>query len=330
MKVKVFLESAGTFDEREILKKFYEGIKKFENKKSDVFTEQLDVQWAIDTAWDHCDVAVMLGSWKDRARPWHVTRNAIAKNAPMFIVVETPLLGRQVHETNTQHRIGINGFLNHSGTFYVSKHGNERLQKLGITWDGWKDNPNGDIILMLQLPGDASLRSIDIYEFGLWAYKNIRRYSNKNIIIRTHPHHNPKGLDDVHKFISDIALTDDPRVKVVVGSKERTLQDDLKNAYCTVSYSSGSAIDSVLAGIPTIALDPANFTYGISSNHIEHIDGDNIRRAKDEDVKQWLYNLSYSQWSVEEMQIGTVWQHLKPIIDEKIIEAHTTRRKGKR
>jgi len=30
------------------------------------------------------------------------------------------------------------------------------------------------------------------------------------------------------------------------------------------------------------------------------------------------------------MLSGRVWQHLKPIIDEKIIEAHTTRRKGKK
>lgn len=330
MKVKVFLESAGTYDEREILKKFYEGIKRYENTKSDVFTEQLTVDWAIDTAWESCDVAVILGSWKDRARPWHVTRNAVVKNAPVYVVVETPLLGRQVHQTNTQHRIGVNGFLNHSGTFYISKHSDDRVKKLNLQWNGWKNNPAGDIILMLQLPGDASLRGADIYQFGLWAYKNIRRYSNKNIIIRTHPHHNPKGLDEVHKFISDIALMDDPNVKVVVGSKERTLADDLKNAYCTVSYSSGSAIDSVLAGIPTVALDPANFTYGISSNYIEHIDGDNLRKADEADMKQWLNNLSYSQWSVEEMLTGRAWNHIKPIIDEKIIEAHTSRRKGKR
>ena len=330
MKVKVFLESAGSFDEREILKKFYTGIKKFENTKSDVFTEQLTVDWAINTTWEHCDVAVILGSWKDRSRDWHITRNAVVKNAPLFVVVETPLLGRQVHQTNTQHRIGVNGFLNHTGKFFVSKHGDDRVNKLGIQWGGWKENQGGHIVLMLQLPGDASLRGIDMYEFGLWAYKNIRKYTNKRIIIRTHPHHNPKGLDDVHKFISDIALMDDPHVKVHVGSKEKTLEQDLQGAYCTVSYSSGSAIDSVLAGIPTIALDPANFTYGISSNYIEHIDGDNIKRAKEEDIKQWLHNLSYSQWSVEEMENGRAWQHLKPIIDEKIIEAHTTRRKGKK
>lgn len=331
MKVKVFLESAGNFEERDILKSFYEGIKKYENTNSDVFTELLTVDWALDTAYENCDVAVILGSWKDRSRTHHVTRNAVVRSAPVFIVVETPLLGRVMFEKSKHHRIGINGFLNNSGTFRVSKHNNDRLQKLGIEWNGWKENPGGDILLLLQLPGDASLRNIDIYDFGRWAVKKIREVSNKKIIVRTHPGHNPKGLDEVHRFISDITLLDDKNITVRVGSKEKTLDQDLANAYCTISYSSGSSIDSIVAGVPTIALDPGNFAYGISSNYIEHIDKDKLRRADTRDVQQWLNDLSYSQWSVEEMRNGKVWSHLKPIIDEKIIEALTNRKgKGKK
>ena len=41
MKVKVFIESAGNFEERDILKNFYQGIKKNENTKSDVLQNAL-------------------------------------------------------------------------------------------------------------------------------------------------------------------------------------------------------------------------------------------------------------------------------------------------
>lgn len=330
MKVKVFIESAGNFEERDILKNFYQGIKKNENTKSDVFTERLEVDWAIDESYEHCDVAVIMGSWKDRNRTHHNTRNSVVKSAPTFVVIETPFLGRVMFEKSKQHRIGVNGFLNHSGTFVHSKHDGERLKSLGIEWNGWSNNPDGHVVIMLQLPGDASLRSIDIYDFGRWAYGKVRENTDRKIIIRTHPGHNPKGLDEVHRFISDIVTTGDKNVEVRVGGREATLEEDLKGSYCTVSYSSGSSIDSVLAGIPTIAVDPANFTYGISSNFIEHIDGNNIRKADEADVQQWLNNLSYSQWSVKEMGSGRVWRHLKPIIDEKIIEQHTNRRKGKK
>lgn len=330
MKVKVFLESAGNFDERDILKNFYDGIKRFENTKSDVPSDRLEVEWAMDQKYEQCDVAVFIGSWKDRDRPHHNTRRDIVKNAPVFVTVETPLLGRVMFEPSSQHRIGINGFLNNNAKFCVGNHGNDRLQKLGIEWKGWQNDPNGHILLMLQLPGDASLRGINMWQWGMWAYQNIRKYTKNKIIIRTHPGHHPKEMDAVYKFITDVSLNDDKKVEVVVGGKERPLSSDLKGAYCTVSYSSGSSIDSVLAGIPTIAMDPGNFTYGISSNYIEHIDNDNIRKADITDVNQWLNNLSYSQWSVVEMASGRVWQHLRPIIDEKILEGHFARRKGKR
>ena len=328
MKVKVFLESAGNFDERDILKNFYDGIKKFENTKSDVPTDRLEVDWAMSHGYEHCDVAVIMGSWKDRDRIHHNVRRDVVKNAPTFVVVETPLLGRVMFERSSQHRIGIDGFLNNTGTFLGGNAGNDRLSALDIKWNGWNNNPNGHIVLMLQLPGDASLRGINMWQWGMWAYQSIRKYTNKKIIIRTHPGHHPKEMDAVYKFISDVSLNEDKNVEVVIGSKERPLASDLKDAYCTVSYSSGSSIDSVLAGIPTIAMDPGNFAYGISSNYIEHIDGDNIRKASDGDVVQWLQNLSYSQWSVLEMASGRAWQHLKPILDTKFLESHLNRRKG--
>ena len=207
MKVKVFIESAGNFQERDILKNFYEGIKKNENTKSDVFTERLEVDWGIEESYEHCDVAVIMGSWKDRNRPHHNTRNSVVKSANTFIVIETPFLGRVMFEQSKQHRIGVNGFLNHSGTFTHSKHNSDRLENLGINWNGWSNKPDGHVVIMLQLPGDASLRSIDIYDFGRWAYKKVRQNTDRNIVIRTHPGHNPKGLDEVHRFISDIATT---------------------------------------------------------------------------------------------------------------------------
>lgn len=319
MKVKVFTETAGTFDERDILKKFYKGIKKHENKHSDNFVDNVEVSFGIQERYDHCDVAVMLGSWKDRDRPWHNTRNSVVKSARVFIVVETPLLNRKTSEKNTQHRIGVNGFLCNDGTFTLRNHPADRLSSLDLNWKGWNNNKEGHVVLLLQLPGDASLRGIDMYDWAKWALQKIKENCDRKIIVRTHPHHNPKELDVLHKFISEIALEEDARVKVRIGNQEATLEKDLKDAYCTVSYSSGSSIDSIIAGIPTVALDPANFAYGISTNFLEEIES--LRYAEEADVTQWLSNLAYSQWSVEEMENGTVWKHLKPLIDSQLVQA---------
>jgi hypothetical protein len=89
---------------------------------------------------------------------------------------------------------------------------------------------------------------------------------------------------------------------------------DLYGAYCTVTYTSGLAIDSVLSGIPTIACDAGNFAWGISSRLTRDINS--IRLASDDEMQKWLENLSGCQWSTEEMRNGTAWTHLLPVLED--------------
>jgi len=79
----------------------------------------------------------------------------------------------------------------------------------------------------------------------------------------------------------------------------------LKNAHCMVSYTSGSSIDSILEGVPVIPGSEYNFVYDISSHTL-----DDIENPKLGDRKQLLYDLAYAQWSVQEIEKGTAWEHL--------------------
>lgn len=310
MKIKVFLETAGNFDEREILTKFYQGLK-------DTCGREHDVHIDIEKSYSPCDVSIMLGSWKPRDKDHHIVRTSVADNSKSFVVIETPLLNRSVFEKNKNFRIGVNGFLNNSGLFNYGNHNSSRLQKLGITWNGWKDNPHGHILLMLQLPGDASLRGANIYEWMKHAVCQIREKTDKKIVIRTHPAHNMKDGDDFYKIITEFFTNNVPNISISNG-KVTKLEEDLCNAYCTVCYSSGSSIDSIVYGIPTIAYDPGNFAYEISSNYFEDIL--NLKKAAPQQISQWLNNLAYSQWSIAEMSDGTVWHHIFPFIEKTLSE----------
>jgi hypothetical protein len=314
MLIKVFLQTAGNFEEKELLIKFYEGIRKVESnlgKRNFQLYEKDGV--FLDSNYHHtdCDVAVMLGSWKDRDRDHHATRNNIVENSRCFIVIETPFLNRVVFQTSRQHRIGVNGFLNNQATFHHGTHDQARLNSLGINWNGWKNNKDGHILLLLQLPGDASLRGTNTYTWGLNTATRLRSLTDRKIIIRTHPSHKPKDTDEWYKVFTDIS-TNVKNVEFSLG-KDRDIKEDLKDAYCSVAFTSGSSIDSIVNGIPTLATDPGNFAFDISSKFIEEIN--NLKLANDQTVKQWLQNLSYSQWSPEEMQNGTAWLHLLPIVN---------------
>lgn len=328
MLIKVFLQTAGNFEEKELLMKFYEGIREIESDRGKKeFKQYIGNGVFLDSNYHYtnCDVAIMMGSWKDRERDHHTVRNSIVENARCFIVIETPLLNRVVFQPSRQHRVGVNGFLNNQGTFCQKNHDQKRLNHLEIDWSGWKNDENGHILLLLQLPGDASLRGINIYTWASNTATRIRKYTDRKIVIRTHPSHKPKDTDDWYKFYTDISMN----VKNIDFSlgKDKNIKEDLKDAYCSVAYTSGSSIDSIVNGIPTLATDPGNFAFEISSRFVEEIE--NLKLSDNATVKQWLQNLSYSQWSPEEMQNGEIWIHLLPIVNNYLANLPLDIRKKK-
>jgi hypothetical protein len=114
-------------------------------------------------------------------------------------------------------------------------------------------------------------------------------------------------------------------------SKITSLEKDLFDASCSIAFSSGSSIDSVLNGIPTIDTDPGNVAYEISSNFSEEVN--QPIKASNSEIEQWLTRLSFHQWSVEEMHEGDSWNHLFPLIlnhleEMKSIEPPAKRKKS--
>lgn len=321
MIIKTFLETAGNFAEREILQKFHNGI-----EKSIISKDGATAEISIEKGFSHCDVAIIMGSWKPREKDHHLVRTNVVENASCFVVVETPLLGRKMFQPNEYFRVGVNGFLNNSGTFTQTECSNDRYNKLGLSWNGWQSNSNGNVLLLLQLPGDASLRGTNIYQWAMYAIKEIRKVSSRQIRIRTHPGHNIKDSDEFYKFISDLTLENIPGISFSIG-KDVPLSQEFPQTYCTVAFSSGSSIDSIVHGIPTIACDPGNFAYDISSKYPSEIES--LVKSPSEVVLKWLARLAYSQWTIHEMEKGVVWNYISPIIETIKIENPTPRKKGK-
>ena len=158
------------------------------------------------------------------------------------------------------------------------------------------------IIIALQLPGDASLRGIDISKWALETCEEIREYTNRQIIVRT-----PQLTREFNTGYIEQMLNLH-KLDFQVGTKENLIPT-LKNAHCSVTYSSGLGVDSVLAGCPAIATNSASFVYDLCSNDLAEIES-----PKTPGRDQWIYNLCYSQWNSQEIKEGTLWQHLKELI----------------
>lgn len=320
------MASANSLAEKNILKAFGEGIQSWMDKKSTDDQKMLNItrigRWAnFDQIPEHtldfdyqenyrpCDLAVIFGSWKPREKGSHNTRNSVASNAGKFLVIETALLKRKTSSENTHWRVGINGYLNRDAEWPIlsNDEASQRLGELGVRWNGWQNCNQGHIVLALQLPGDASLRGADINEWAFQSVQSIRQHTDREIVIRNHPLCSTRAFSEHGELAARLVYAGIKNIRFSDGAVV-PWSEDLNGAWCTVTYTSGMAIDSVLAGIPTIACDEGNFAWGISSNTFDEIN--DPHKASSQEIKTWLRYLAGCQWSVEEMRNGVAWHYL--------------------
>jgi hypothetical protein len=88
------------------------------------------------------------------------------------------------------------------------------------------------------------------------------------------------------------------------------IQEQLQNAWCTVTYSSGTGIDAVINGIPNVACDTGSMVYEVSSTDIAEIE--NPYRGE---KGLWSNKIAHCQWSIEEFESGECWEHVSKSID---------------
>lgn len=339
MKIVVSLVSGANNIERDVMRKFYGGILRYYAQatgkplrgQKKTIDWALGKQYGIDLRLSYdidpgpCDIAVQFGAAKPRDQEHHVVRQNLAKCASHLIHVETPLLGRRI-VVNNQHeyfRIGVDGFLNGTARFYPEEkildvaRLSQLQEDLDVKFTSWKNHQQGPILILTQLIGDASLRGQNHSEWLSDTIQGIRAITDRPIVVRTHPSMSSKARQEFFSGLDALFMSNPTNLTWSDGSLV-PLQQDLGRAGICVTYSSGSTIDAVLAGVPCITMDQGNLAYPISEWDIENIKDPYI--ATKIEVRNWLLQLAYSQWNLEEIAQGKAWQHVIEILQELDID----------
>ena len=327
MKIIASMASCANNTERVVMRCFYEGmvLRYFQQYNTDSFKSlarhhNISLSLEYEANIGTCDLAIQFGAAKDRSIDHHVARQNIRQNARHIMFIETPVIGRQINNKNDYeyYRIGLDGFLNDQGLNMRRTIDPTRCievrQALGIPeFPGWKDASEGNILILLQLPGDASLRRQSLAEWLSDTIDYLRSRTSRSIVIRLHPTMSSKSLSE---FMSDLAPM---IVKNYVGihwsdGKQTSLEQDLDQAGIAITYSSGSSVDAVLRGVPVIACDAGCLAYPVGGHHLDEID--DLVMAGHAAVMKWLDALCMNQWTAVEMRQGRVWEYYQPAIDE--------------
>jgi hypothetical protein len=117
-----------------------------------------------------------------------------------------------------------------------------------------------------------------------------------------------RGLD--HKkwlkdTVAEIAKFTDKEIIIKPKSSDMTLDEALLDAHIIIGYDTNAMVDAVIAGVPAINLGPS----AVSPVALQDLS--RIESPIYPDRRQWAYNLTYNQWSLDEMRSGLCWQMLQ-------------------
>jgi hypothetical protein len=250
------------------------------------FAQGCGAELVKDWKYEPSEVAIIFGVYKSRV-PVSIPRGEIFRqqrsNKSDVLVLETGYINRGDGETH-HYAAGFNGL---NGRADFKNHGmpDDRVKKLGVEMAPWRTEGE-HLLLCSQVPWDAS---VDHVHHEMWVYdtaKLMQHYSKRPVRFRPHPLANiptPKGCKPCRTY----------------------LQDDLKNCWAVVTFNSNSAVESAIEGIPVFAFDEGSMAKEIANNWLQDLD-----KPRTPDREQWLADLCYAQWTLEEMRSGEAWLHL--------------------
>lgn len=186
-------------------------------------------------------------------------------------------------------RVSINS---HHPTDYVAKatHDFARAEAMGLDFEPWK---TGEKIIF----AGSSLKYHNFYrlphptEYASMVVDHIRTHTNRPIVYRPKP--------------SWQAATEIPGT--VYSSPSESIDEALENTGVLVTHGSNACFEAVISGVPVINLGNC-VAAPISSNRLKHTN--NPYLATDHERRQWLANLAYCQYTLQEMRDGIAWNFL--------------------
>jgi hypothetical protein len=207
-------------------------------------------------------------------------------------------------------RYSFNGVFPNTGIYCDTTIDPSRWQKISNNLNlSLKDyRTSGDhILLCLQRNGGWSMGSFDVQDWTIQTIQQIRKYSDRPILLRGHP-----GDKAAREYLdpqsSRCKLKGIPNV--YFSSFERTLIQDLKNCWAAVNHNSSPVVGALIEGVPIFVTDPSKSQCA----EIANLDLSQIENPLLPDRQKWVERLSMFHWNFEELRSGECWQHMKKFI----------------
>jgi hypothetical protein len=242
-------------------------------------------------------------------------RNAVIneqiKNKKYVVVADSNLF-LYANTNNPLHylRYSFNGVFPNTGIYCDTNIDPSRWKKissdLNISLKDYKANGN-HILLCLQRNGGWSMKDYDVQEWALATIREIRKYSDRPIIIRGHPgdkaakeYLDPRSPKCRLKNLPNVQFSD----------FGRSLLQDLNNAWAVVNHNSSPVVGAAIEGYPIFVTDSIKS----QCREIANTDLSMIETPNRPDRQAWAERLSMFHWKFDELRSSECWSHMRKFI----------------
>lgn len=274
----------------EILNRFAEGATKAGDQVSIV----------SDHTIISSDLAVMQGFvHHDISSPHLQLRKRILDNNKNTLVIDSNLFQFANRDlANYYLRYSINGIFPTTGFYFDNIVDPSRWtaisNRLNIRLKDYRSNGNHILICLQRIDG-WSMCGTNVQQWLDRTTSEIRKYSNRPIVVRKHPGDRKQNTLRVPK---DCVL-----------SNSANLLEDLNNCWAIITFNSSPGIAGLINGIPVFVTDTApqrSQTWPICNTSLSLIETPTLFDRTD-----WINKISQCHWNLDEVISGQAWSFLR-------------------
>jgi|TARA_B110000503_G_scaffold92600_1_gene139638 hypothetical protein len=287
-------------EKHNILTKFIQGV----NAAGDtgILHQGYDLQ--------QCDVGMIQGWQHDLGKNMphlQLRQNIINRTANTHVCTADANLFLYANKTNHPHhylRYSFDGVFRNTGIYFDDIINPARWQQLSkdcnIQLEHSKKNGN-HILICAQRNKGWSMGKLGLDGWLVNTCQEIRKYSDRPIIVRLHPSDNQtnRRAPQIQKILNQL-----PNVSL---STRQLIDEDLNNCWAVVNHNSSSIVGPLIKGYAAFVTDPVTSQCA----EVAHTDFSKIESPNDFDRNAWLERISMFHWKFNEIEDGTAWRHMR-------------------
>lgn len=276
----------------EVLNRFIEGV----NRCGDIGISNTSPQ-LIES-----DVGVIQGWVHDSSpnSPHLRVRKSVADNTKNkhTIIVDSNLFNYTKVDNPHYSRYSMDGIFPTTGNYFNNEVDPSRWKQIssdiGLSLKDWRTKGNY-ILLCTQRNGGWSMKGLDVVSWIEQTVAEIRKYTDRTIIIRGHPGDKMAG-----QYLN--------RKGWLVSKNEKIVQD-FNNAWAVVTYNSSPGVAAAIEGRPVFVTDSnprVSQAFDVANTDLSQIENPTMF-----DRQQWVEKLAMCHWKFEELSNGSAWAHMR-------------------